>query len=144
MSRKSRRFDNDSNANGKVNSSQIVSLFASAEVRVREEKIPKKIIQEKSIQEEQNRSFRFGYLKEDWKKRVLYPVLGVALLAMLCLGAMANSGWLPHTDAMSDKQIGWFGKETTGEAVTFISDSDIIDVGNQGGSSDPFLPSGVL
>lgn len=41
--------------------------------------------------------------------RVALGAIAVGLL--LGLGVMAKNGWLPHTDGLSGKKVGWFGKE---------------------------------
>lgn len=41
----------------------------------------------------------------------LYPALGTAVIALLVLGVMASNNWLPHTDALSGKRTGWFGRD---------------------------------
>jgi hypothetical protein len=47
--------------------------------------------------------------KADWKKKLLYPSAGFALLVLIAVGAMAKHGWLPRTDALTGKKTGWFG-----------------------------------
>jgi hypothetical protein len=120
MSRKSRRLQNDS-TEGNASSGHIISLFNEPGQKEQMAEMPEERIQAKQVL-----SSRLNYLRGDLKKRVLYPVLGVALLAMLCLGAMANGGWLPHTDALSGKQIGWFGKQIKATDANATSSSALI------------------
>jgi hypothetical protein len=57
----------------------------------------------------------------NWKRSLLYPILGTALLTLLALGAMANNGWLPHTDSLSGKRTGWFGRELQSNNISSSS-----------------------
>ena len=45
------------------------------------------------------------------RKKLLYGSSAFALLFLVGLGVFAKNGWLPHTDALSGKKTGWFGKE---------------------------------
>jgi hypothetical protein len=49
-------------------------------------------------------------LKSNWKKKLLYPFAGFALLFLVGMGVMAKNGWLPSTDALTGKKTGWFGR----------------------------------
>src|SRR5438445_5246973 len=44
------------------------------------------------------------------RKRLLYGASAFALLFLIGLGVFAKNGWLPHTDALSGKKTGWFGR----------------------------------
>jgi len=45
----------------------------------------------------------------NWKRRLLYPILGFAVLSLFVIGVMGKNGWLPSTDALTGKKTGWFG-----------------------------------
>ncbi len=51
----------------------------------------------------------FGSLQSGWKRKLLYPAAGIALIVLVGIGAMAKNGWLPQTDALTGKKTGWFG-----------------------------------
>jgi len=59
-----------------------------------------------SIVAEENKSSLFNALPN----RIWIAVLG-ALLSLLGIGVMAKNGWMPHTDGMTGKKTGWFGRE---------------------------------
>ena len=40
----------------------------------------------------------------------LLPIGVIAFVLLLGFGVMAKNGWLPHTDSLSGKKTGWFGK----------------------------------
>ncbi len=51
----------------------------------------------------------FGSLQSGWKKKLLYPAAGIALIVLVGIGVMAKNNWLPQTDAVTGKKTGWFG-----------------------------------
>jgi hypothetical protein len=51
----------------------------------------------------------FGSLKSNWRRKILYPFAGLALLALITMGVMAKNNWLPSTDAVTGVKTGWFG-----------------------------------
>ncbi|MFN0141537.1 MAG: hypothetical protein ACKVQW_15805, partial [Pyrinomonadaceae bacterium] len=61
---------------------------------------------------------------DDRRKRLIVYAGVCLLLCLVGLGVMARNGWLPHTDAMSGKRTGWFGRNADalvrnqGEALT--------------------------
>jgi hypothetical protein len=57
----------------------------------------------------QLKTSRLVFLKSKLKKKFLYPITGIALLALIGMGVMAKNGWLPATDALTGKKTGWFG-----------------------------------
>lgn len=44
-------------------------------------------------------------------RRGLIALGTVVLLLLIGAGVMARNGWLPHTDGLTGKKFGWFGKE---------------------------------
>jgi len=47
-----------------------------------------------------------GWIKKRW-----LPITSLILVFMIAFGAMAKNGWLPHTDGLTGKKTGWFGRE---------------------------------
>ena len=45
------------------------------------------------------------------RKRILIGGSIAAVVVLVTLGAMGRNGLLPHTDGMTGKKVGWFGKE---------------------------------
>jgi hypothetical protein len=41
----------------------------------------------------------------------LLAIVSTAVMFLFCLGVMASNGWLPHTDGLTGKKSGWFGKD---------------------------------
>jgi hypothetical protein len=60
----------------------------------------------------------FGSLQSEWKKKVLYPAAGIALIVLVGIGVMAKNNWLPQTDALTGKKTGWFGSALPGNAAS--------------------------
>jgi len=102
MSRKSISIDGQPGANAGNDSGRTISLFGS-EIR--------ETLQPEAIDKTPNLSARFGNLKENWKRRLLYPIFGCGLCALLVIGVMGKNGWLPSTDSLSGKRTGWFGRD---------------------------------
>lgn len=49
-------------------------------------------------------------ISNDRKK--LFAGLGLSVfLLLVVVGIFAREGWLPHTDGLTGKKVGWFGKE---------------------------------
>jgi len=101
MSRKSRRFGNESTT-GNSSSEKTISLFDS-------QLLIEESMSEESLPEKRGGLSPFSNLKEDWKKQLLYPILGFAVLSLFVIGVMGKNGWLPSTDALTGKKTGWFG-----------------------------------
>src|SRR5438045_4459088 len=66
-----------------------------------------------SIVAKETRSSLFGSLRN----RLWFAGAGLLLL-LLGLGVMANNGLLPHTDGMTGKKTGWFGRELPKNAAS--------------------------
>jgi len=45
------------------------------------------------------------------RRKLIYGASACALVVFVGLGVFANNGWLPHTDSLTGKKTGWFGKE---------------------------------
>ena len=45
------------------------------------------------------------------RKRILVGGSIAAVVVLVTLGAMGRNGLLPHTDGLTGKKFGWFGKE---------------------------------
>jgi hypothetical protein len=46
-----------------------------------------------------------GWLRTHW-----LPIASIAFIFLLGLGVFAKNSWLPHTDALTGKKTGWFGR----------------------------------
>jgi hypothetical protein len=118
MSRKSRPFANASAAGTKP-ANEIISLFGNESERFGPaapaetgKETGKERLQTEPSKAEPNGFSRTDSLKQNPKKRLLYPSLGAAFIFFLLgFGVMASNNWLPHTDALSGKRTGWFGRE---------------------------------
>lgn len=49
--------------------------------------------------------------QDDRRKRLVIGFIVLLLTALIALGVMAKNNWLPHTDPLTGKKTGWFGKE---------------------------------
>ena len=120
MSRKSRRFVNAS-VTGKDRANQIISLFGAESESVGN--TGDEHLRAGASDEKRHNLFRLGNLKANWRKRLLYPLAGISLVALLVLGVFASNGWLPHRDALSGKRTGWFGRDLQANNVASTSSS---------------------
>ncbi len=50
------------------------------------------------------------FLRPEKRKKLLYGSAAFALIVLIGLGVFARNGWLPHTDPMTGKKTGWFGR----------------------------------
>src|SRR6185369_2045651 len=50
------------------------------------------------------------------RRKLIYGVSACALVVFIGLGIFANNGWLPHTDALTGRKTGWFGRELPNNA----------------------------
>lgn len=91
--------------NNRNRAAEITSIFSSADVSHEAIELTEKV-------------GLFGSLKSDWKRKLLYPLAGIALVFLIGMGAMAKNGWLPSTDAMTGKKTGWFGKALPANAAS--------------------------
>lgn len=58
-------------------------------------------------------------LRQNEKRKRLLVFLSVfAVVALVTLGIFASNGWLPHTDALTGKKTGWFGRELPKHATS--------------------------
>src|SRR5438445_6500985 len=57
-------------------------------------------------------------LEPSKRKRLLISLSIFACVFMIGLGVFAKNGWLPNTDPLSGKRIGWFGKELPKNAAS--------------------------
>jgi hypothetical protein len=53
----------------------------------------------------------FAPLSAESRRKTVYGVSACALIVLVGFGVFAKNGWLPHTDALTGRKTGWFGKE---------------------------------
>ena len=54
--------------------------------------------------------------QDDRRKRLVIGFIVLLLTALIALGVMAKNNWLPHTDPLTGKKTGWFGRELPNNA----------------------------
>jgi hypothetical protein len=47
----------------------------------------------------------------DKRQKLVVAAALCGFVVLIAVGAMARNGWLPHTDSLTGKKTGWFGKE---------------------------------
>ena len=54
------------------------------------------------------------------RRRFIWAFVALGMILLIGLGVMASNNWLPHTDSVSGRKFGWFGKEIPKNSTSSI------------------------